>query len=56
MMTFCILVITLLTLGMLSALVLAVGGAAFLAVFGDVLVCGLIIGLIVKLFVKKKKN
>lgn len=56
MMTFCILVITLLALGMFSALVLAVGGAAFFAVFGDVLVCGLLIGMIVKLFIKKKKD
>lgn len=50
MITFSILMIVLLTL----AVVLATFGAGFLAVFGDLLMCGLIIVGLVKLLRRKK--
>lgn len=50
MITFSILLVILLTL----AAILAVFGAGFLAVFGDLLICGLIIFGLVKLFRPRK--
>ena len=50
MITFSILMIVLLVI----ATILAAFGAGFLAVFGDILVCGLIIYGLVKLFRRKK--
>lgn len=50
MITFSILMIALLII----ATVLALCGAGLLAVFGDLIICGLIIALIIKLFRRKK--
>lgn len=50
MITFTVLTIAVL----LVAAVLGIVGTGFLAIFGDLIVCGMIIGLIVKLFRRKK--
>lgn len=52
MITFSILMIVLLAV----AVILATCCAGFLAVFGDLIVCGLIIALVVKLFKPKKEK
>lgn len=39
-----------------GAIMLCAGSIAFVTVFGDAIVAGLIIGLIIKHFVNKKKN
>ena len=52
MITFSILLAVLLTV----AVFIATFGAGLIAVFGDLIVCGLIIGLIVKLFNHKKNK
>lgn len=54
MITFTILLISLLTLAVMSAIILLVGGAGFIAVFGDLIVCVLIIGLIVRLIKRRR--
>lgn len=50
MITFSIVVIALLTLVIATALIVLAGGAGFVLAFGDVIICGLIIWLLVKLF------
>ena len=55
MITLCALLIGLIAMAIVSALVLLVGGAGFLVVFGDLIVCGLILWGIIKLFTRKKK-
>lgn len=52
---------TILALTLLFALILgivfvAVGGAAFIAVFADVIVCGVFIGLLIRFLIKRKKK
>lgn len=54
MITLSILTVVLLALLGVALLITLVCGGAFLAVFGDLLVCALIIGLIIKLFRRKK--
>lgn len=54
MITFIILLVTLLTLALVATLVVLAGGAGILVAFGDVIVCGLIIYLLVKLFRRRK--
>lgn len=54
MITFTILLISLLMLAVMSAIILLVGGAGFIAVFGDLIVCVLIIGLIVRLIKRRR--
>ena len=54
MITFTLLTIALLIIATVIAIVALTCGAGLIAVFGDLIVCGLIIALFVKLFTKKK--
>lgn len=54
MITFAILLCAAIIVAIIAAYVLIVCGAGILAIFGDLIICGLIIALLVKLF--KKKN
>jgi hypothetical protein len=54
MITFAVLLITLLSLIIATALVILAGGAGIIFALGDVIVCGVIIWLIVRLFRRKK--
>ena len=56
MITLAVLVIAFIILAIIAAVVFLVGGTAFLLTFGDVIVAIIIIGLIVKHFLKKKKG
>ena len=56
MITLAALIITLIILAIIAVIVFLIGGTAFLLTFGDVIVAILIIGLIVKHFLKKKKK
>lgn len=56
MFLFIILAIILSILVTITALVIAVGGAGFIIIFGDVIVCILIIGWIMKKLTTKKKR
>ena len=51
-----ILALTLLFSVILGIVFVAVGGAAFIAVFADVIVCAIFIGLLMRFLIKKKKN
>ena len=55
MITFTVLVLTLIALAVLTVLTISIGGAAFIVTFADWIVCGLIIGLIVKWILEKRK-
>ena len=55
MITLSILLVALLAVVIVAAFITVVSGAGFIIAFGDVIVCGLIIGLIIKLFKRKKK-
>ena len=55
MILFLVLVLTLLILVVVSAVILTIGGSAFLLIFGDVIVCISIIVCIIRHFIKKKK-
>lgn len=50
-----ILLLTLAILVTITAIALSVGGAAFIIVFGDVIVCILVIAWIVKRLLRRKK-
>ena len=54
MITFTILLITLLVLGIVTALVVLAGGAGIILAFGDLIVCGLFLWLIIRLFRRRK--
>lgn len=54
MITFSILSIALLVIAVVATIIALACGAGFIAVFGDLIVCGLIIGLLIKLFRRKK--
>lgn len=54
MITFIILLCTLLLVTVASIALLSVGGAAFIVVFGDLIVCALMIVWIMKRLLKKK--
>lgn len=54
MVTFLALLVTIVTLLIAGALIILAGGAGFILAFADVIVCGLIIGLIIKLFRRRK--
>ena len=56
MITFTILVIALTALLLTLALVLGLVGSVSLVVFGDVIICAVIIALIIKHFIKKRKG
>ena len=54
MVTFLVLLTTIVSLLIAAALIVLVGGAGFILAFADVIVCGLIIALIVRLFIRRK--
>lgn len=54
MITLSILTTILLTIAIIAAVITLACGAGFIVVFGDIFVAALIIGLIIKLFKKKK--
>ena len=54
MITFTILLVAVLAVAIVAACIALACGAGFIAAFGDLIVCGLIIGLIVKLFRRRK--
>ena len=54
MITFTILLVTLLAVAIVVASIALACGAGFIAAFGDLIVCGLIFWLLVKLFRRKK--
>ena len=54
MITFSILLTVLLAVAFVVATIALACGAGFIAVFGDLIICGLVIALIVKLFKRKK--
>ena len=56
MITFIILLATLLALALVAFILFSVGGIAFLVVFGDVIICTLIIVWIVKRIFGKRKG
>lgn len=55
MILFMILLIMLLIIGVIAVLAISVGGSAFILVFGDLILCVLIIVWIIKKLIKKKK-
>ena len=50
MITFIIILVTLLSLAIAAALIALAGGVGFLLAFGDLIVCGMLIGLIIRIF------
>lgn len=56
MITFAILAVILLTVLVLGVLLLGIGGGLFTVLFGDLIVCGIFIGLIMRLIIKRKKK
>ena len=54
MITFTILVVAILALIIAATLIVLAGGVGFVLAFGDLIVCGLIIGLIIRLFAQRK--
>jgi hypothetical protein len=50
MFTLTIILVTVLTLILSTALIILAGGAGLIVAFGDLIVCGVIIGLIVRFF------
>lgn len=55
MILFTILLLTLLLITVITVLAISAGGAAFIVLFGDVIVCGFLIIWIMKKLVKRKK-
>lgn len=56
MVLFTILLLTLTLLTVLTVAVISVGGAAFIVIFGDVIVCIVFIVFIMKWLLKRKKK
>lgn len=56
MIAFMMLVIALAILIAIGAVMVLVGGVGFVLAFGDVIICGFIVYLIIRHFIKKKKN
>lgn len=54
MITFLVLLVTIVSLLIAAALIILAGGAGFILAFADVIVCGLIIGFIIRLFRRRK--
>ena len=54
MITFLVLLVTIVSLLIAAALVILAGGAGFILAFADVIVCGLIIGLIIRIFRRRR--
>lgn len=55
MILFIVLAIIALIVGAIAVVTLVVGGAAFVVVFGDLIVCAIFIALIVRWLIKKRK-
>ena len=55
MITFIVTLITLLVLAAFAVVLILVGGTGFVIAFGDVIVCGLIIWLIIRFIIKRRK-
>lgn len=55
MILFSILLLTLLILTVITVVAISLGGAAFIVVFGDVIVCIVLIALLIKILMKRKK-
>lgn len=55
MFTFIVLVMVLLILLIVTAIIFAIGGSAFILVFGDLIVCIAIIVWLIKKIIRKKK-
>lgn len=51
-----ILLLTLALLILFTVFAVSVGGTAFIIIFADVIVCGVILTLIIKKIIEKKKN
>lgn len=56
MFLFLVLLITLIILILITAFVIGIFGAGFIIIFGDVIVCVLIIAWIIKKIISKKKD
>lgn len=56
MVLFALLTITLIFLVLFLIFAVAIGGAAFIVVFADVIVCACIIAWIMKVILKRRKN
>ena len=54
MITFTILLVTLLLFAIISAICIVAGGAGIILIFGDLIICGAIIWLVIRLFRRKK--
>lgn len=54
MFTFAFLLISLLVFAVISAICIVAGGAGIILILGDVIVCGAIIWLLIRLFRRKK--
>ena len=54
MITFLALLITLIALAIISTLIVLAGGAGIILAFGDVIVCVMIVGLIIRLFTRRR--
>ena len=54
MITFMALLITLIALAIISTLIVLAGGAGIILAFGDVIVCVMIVGLIIRLFTRRR--
>lgn len=55
MILFMILALMMMCLVGIAVVTLSIGGAAFVAVFADVIVCAVFVGLIIKALLKKRK-
>ena len=55
MITFIVTLITLLSLAAFAVVLILVGGTGFVIAFGDVIVCGLIIWLIIRFIIRRRK-
>ena len=55
MILFTILLLTLILLTIITVIALSVGGAAFIVIFGDVIVCIVLIALLMRFLAKRKK-
>ena len=56
MVLFLILLLTIIILLAIVVIAVSIGGSIFVVVFGDVIVCIFLIGLIIKHLIKKKKK
>jgi hypothetical protein len=55
MILFCILALILLILAVIVVAAIGIGGAGFIVIFGDVIVCMVFIALLIKFLMKRRK-